>query len=144
MDRYIEFVTNHWLLVIALIVVSILLLQDILENAFQKTKSLSPTQAVAEMNNDETVVIDVREPQEYSKGHIPNSINLPLGSIDEKIDALKLDRQSPLIIACQIGTRSSAAGKKLSNAGFEQIFTIRGGVQAWEDNHLPLKKGSSK
>ncbi|MEN8261126.1 MAG: rhodanese-like domain-containing protein, partial [Pseudomonadota bacterium] len=75
MDRYIEFVTNHWILFIALIVVITLLVQDLLENAFQKTKLLSPTQAVAEMNNDETVVIDVREPQEYSKGHIANSIN---------------------------------------------------------------------
>ncbi|MEN8259308.1 MAG: rhodanese-like domain-containing protein, partial [Pseudomonadota bacterium] len=72
------------------------------------------------------------------------SINVPLGNIDDKINGLKLDKQSPLIVACQIGSRSSAAGKKLSNAGFEHIYALRGGIQAWEDNHLPLKKGSQK
>ena len=144
MDRYIEFVTNHWMLFIALIVVIILLIQDLLENAFQKTKLLSPIQAVAEMNNSETVVIDCREPHEYTKGHIPNSINVPLGKIDEKINELNLEKQRPVIVACQIGSRSSAAGKKLSNAGFEHIYALRGGIQAWEDNHLPLKKGTQK
>lgn len=144
MDRYFEFATNHWLLVVGLIVVTFLLIQDLLESAFSKFKSASPLEAVARMNNDKAVIVDVREPADYVKGHIQESINLPYGKLEERIQELEKFKESPLIVVCQMGSVSTPACKKLTKLGFANVFHLKGGIQAWEDNNLPIKRGKEK
>lgn len=139
MDQYIEFISNHYLLVLALAAVTFLLIQDFVESSFSKFKSISPMIAVTKMNSDETVIVDVREPHEYIKGHIENSTNIPLGKFDEQLHTLESYKQNPIIVVCQSGTRSVPACKTLTKSGFENVFNITGGMQSWEDNKLPLK-----
>ncbi|MGR8933364.1 MAG: rhodanese-like domain-containing protein [Gammaproteobacteria bacterium] len=139
MDRYIEFVLNHWMLFIGLVVVTILLIQDLVESAFKKFSSISPLIAVTQMNADDTAIVDVREEHEFNKGHIENAINIPFGKFDENVVKLEAYKQSPLIVVCQSGTRSAPACKKLCKMGFEKVFNMTGGMQSWEDNKLPIK-----
>ena len=140
MDRYIEFVTNHWLLFIALLVVTFLLLQDLFETVFRKFEMLSPLLVISKMNQDNTVIIDVREANEFKKGHIDSAINTPLGSFDKHVEQLKKHKHNPLIVICQTGTRATPACKKLTSAGFDQIFSMIGGMQSWEENNFPTTK----
>ena len=107
MDQYIEFISNHYLLSLALIVVSYLLLQDLIENSFNKFKGLSPLLAVTKMNAEDSVVVDVREPHEYSKGYIESSINIPLDKISDKLGELEKYKNKNLIVVCQTGTTFS-------------------------------------
>ena len=144
MDRYIEFATNHWMLVIALGVVTILLLQDLLESALQKFGSISPTLAVALMNNEDTTVFDVREENEFTSGHIENAINTPFGKLEEHVKNLQDYKNSPIIVACKTGSRSAPACRKLSKLGFTKINNLAGGIQSWEENKLPLVKNKKK
>lgn len=139
MDQYIEFISNHYLLVLALAAVTFLLIQDFVESSLSKFTSISPMIAVTKMNSDETVVIDVREPHEYIKGHIENSMNIPLGKFDEQVHTLESYKHNPIIVVCQSGTRSVPACKTLTKSGFENVFNITGGMQSWEDNKLPVK-----
>jgi rhodanese-related sulfurtransferase len=138
MDQYIEFISNHYLLCIALLVVSYLLLQDLIENSFNKFEGLSPLLAVTKMNSADTVIVDVREPHEYVKGHIENSKNIPLDKVSAQLGTLDKHKSQPVIIVCQTGTRSIPACKTLIKAGFEHVFNITGGMQSWEDNKLPM------
>ncbi len=144
MDQYIEFASNHYLLVLALAAVSFLLIQDLLESSFSSFKKISPMIAVTKMNSEDTVVIDVREPHEYIKGHIENSINVPLGKFDEQISSLEKYKDKTVIVVCQSGTRSVPACKSLTRAGFEKVYNITGGMQSWEENKLPVKITSKK
>ena len=139
MDQYIEFISNHYLLSLALLVVTYLLFQDLIESSLNKFNGLSPLLAVTKMNSADTIIVDVRDPHEYIKGHIENSINLPLGKFSEKISTLEKNKNQPIIVVCQTGTRSVPACKTLSKAGFEQVFNITGGMQSWEDSKLPIK-----
>ncbi|WP_031433861.1 rhodanese-like domain-containing protein [Methylomarinum vadi] len=139
MDQYLEFISNHYLLVLALAAVTFLLIQDLVESSFNKFTSISPMIAVTKMNSDDTVIVDVREPHEYIKGHIENSLNIPLGKLDEQLPTLEAYKKNPLIVVCQSGTRSVPACKTLTKAGFEEIYNITGGMQSWEDNKLPMK-----
>ena len=139
MDQYIEFISNHYLLSLALIVVTYLLLQELIESTFNKFEGLSPMLAVTKMNSADTIIVDVRDPHEYIKGHIENSINLPLGKFSETLSSLEKYKKNPVIVVCQTGTRSTPACKTLAKADFEQIFNITGGMQSWEDNKLPIK-----
>jgi len=138
MDQYIEFISNHYLLSLALVVVTYLLLQELIESSFNKFERLSPLLAVTKMNSADTIIVDVRDPHEYIKGHIENSINLPLGKFSETLPSLEKYKKQPIIVVCQTGTRSSPACKTLTKANFEQVFNITGGMQSWEDNKLPV------
>ena len=139
-DQLLEFVGNHWLMTSALFIVTLLLIQDILDTAFRKHKTLSPAEAVVLMNDDNTVVIDVREPNEFSEGHIEGARNIPLAKLTERAGELESHKQTPVIVTCQSGTRSMAAGKTLTQLGFTQIYEMKGGMFAWKDQNLPISK----
>jgi len=140
MDRYLEFILNHYILSLALAVVTYLLIQELFDTAFKKFGSVSPLLAVAKMNDSDTLVIDVREPPEFILNHIEQAINMPLGKLPEDLSKIADHNNKPVLIACQTGTRSASAGKVLTKAGFEQVFVITGGMQAWESDYkLPVK-----
>ena len=142
MDQYIEFITNHYLLSLALVVVTYLLIQELVENTFNKFTSLSPLLAVTKMNSADPVIVDVRDPHEFVKGHIEDAINIPLGKFSEQLGSLEKYKKQTLIVVCKTGTRSTPACKTLTKANFEQVFNITGGMQAWEDSKFPIKTTS--
>ena len=144
MERTIEFVSNHWIMSSGLFVVSLLLVQDLFDAMTRKYKAISPAGAVALLNDERTIVVDVREPHEFAKGHIENARNISLGSLDEKIYELEPYKNSPIIIACQQGTRSKEACKKLVKQGFTQVYELSGGILSWEDQKLPVSRKKNK
>jgi rhodanese-related sulfurtransferase len=64
---------------------------------------------------------------------------MPLSKFPETVNSLEQYKKQTIIVACQTGTRSASACKTLTNAGFEHVFNIIGGMQAWEDSKLPVK-----
>jgi len=145
MERYVDFILNHYILSLALAVVTYLLIQELLDTAFKKYSGISPLLAVAKMNDSETLVIDVRDATEFSSNHIEQAINMPLGKLIEDISKITEHKHKPVLIACLNGTRSASAGKILTKAGFEHVFVIIGGMQAWENDYkLPIKNSSKK
>ena len=143
-EQLFEFISNHWMMAAALFVVTILLIQDIIDSATRKHKTVSPNEAVVIMNDDQTIVVDVREPPEFAEGHIEGARNIPLGKIDERFGELESHKNKPIIVNCQSGTRSLAAGKKLTKLGFTQVYEMKGGIFAWKDQNLPMTKKRSK
>ncbi len=144
MDQYIEFVTNHYMLAFSLVCVIFLLIQDLISNSFNKYQSISPLIAVTKMNDDNILIVDVRDPQEFQKSHIENAINIPLGNLADKLPTLEKHKRQTLLVNCQTGARSVSACKILTKAGFENVFNLLGGIQSWEDNKLPIKTGKIK
>ena len=139
-QQLLEFVGNHWVMASGLFIVTILLIQDMIDTAFRKHKTLSPTEAVVLMNDENTTVIDVREPNEFAEGHIEGARNIPLAKLGERAAELASHREQPLIVTCQSGTRSMAAGKQLTKLGFAQVYEMKGGMFAWKDQNLPISK----
>ena len=144
MERYIEFITNHWMLFVALVVVTYLLIQELLDNVFKRFKAISPLMAVAQMNNSETFILDVSEPQEYRKGHIEDATNIPMAKLENKLGTLEKNKNMPMIVTCQTGARSAPACKKLYKLGFHNVINLIGGMQAWEDQKLPINRSDKK
>lgn len=139
-ERFIEFILNHYILALALVVVTYLLIQELFDSALKKFGFVSPLLAVTKMNNGNTVVIDVREHDEFNKGHIETAVNLPLSKIKEHTGNLDTYKNNQVLIICQDGTRSSTAGKIITKAGLKDVFVITGGMQSWqEDYKLPIK-----
>ncbi len=106
--------------------------------------SLSTTQATQLINREDALVIDVREPDEYVGGHLPESRNIPAGQISERIGELDGSKDKPLIVVCQTGSRSTGVCKQLIAQGFARARNLEGGIAGWRAAGLPLKKGAKK
>ena len=82
------------------------------------------------------LVLDVRSEVEYFAGHIGQAINIPLYVLEDRID--ELDRRTPILVYSDQEQDSAAASKKLVARGFNSVFSMLGGVEAWKHAQLPL------
>ena len=93
------------------------------------------------MNHQSAVVLDVRDSNEFSQGHIPKALNIPLSAFQSRVNELEKFKEQPIVVACKAGQHSSLAGTILRRAGFEKVAKLRGGLMEWRDNNMPLAKG---
>lgn len=140
MDQIITFTSNNTLLVVAIIIVSLMLIHSLVGEKLRGYSSISPAQSTQMINQDNAVIIDVREDNEYSEGHIINSIHIPLSSLKTRLNSIEKHKSQKVIVACRSGHRSSQACATLKKDGFEQVFNLSGGIMAWESASLPLIK----
>lgn len=91
-----------------------------------------------EMMNDGAAVIDVREPHEYSAGHVPKASLLPVNSVFARREELPKDQD--VIFVCQIGQRSALACEMAAASGLTRIFNLEGGTEAWINAGQPVDK----
>ncbi len=85
-------------------------------------------------------LIDVREPEDYQRGHVPGSRHFPLEDfVDEQVIET-LAGLGPLLLICNTGNRSRMAAEWLLEEGFEDLANVEGGVVAWQLHHLPWRK----
>ncbi len=83
------------------------------------------------MGREGAILIDVREPPEYTTEHIPGARLLPLSTFDPM--RVPQEAGKKVVLHCVMGMRSAQAGQKLLDAGYTTIYNFRGGVQAWKD-----------
>jgi len=100
---------------------------------------INPQDAHEKILNNQTPVIDVREPYEYAYGHIKGSQLIPLDSLASKVNELGAKDQE-LIVVCASGSRSSYASTFLSNLGFTKILNLTGGMGYWQMFGLPVER----
>ena len=89
-----------------------------------------------EQRSPESVLLDVREPEEYAHGHVPGAVNLPQAELATRLDELPRDR--PLMVICQSGYRALRAAQFLRQQGFEEVENVMGGTAAWQAAGKPL------
>lgn len=78
---------------------------------------------------EKSLIIDVRTPEEYAEGHIPQALNKPLDKIEMFIDSLKAYEN--VFVHCRTGGRSGRACSVFDEAGGINAYNIEGGVEAW-------------
>jgi rhodanese-related sulfurtransferase/TusA-related sulfurtransferase len=91
-----------------------------------------------ENSNPPAIVIDVREPHEWKRGHIPQAQHIPLGMLQSKTEELKKYQNQEIITVCHSGMRSLMAGQLLERAGFQWIRSLKGGMIAWARAKYPI------
>ena len=74
-------------------------------------------------------LVDVRRPNEYSSGHAPGFVSVPLAHLAEELG--RFDRSKPIAVMCQGGYRSSAGSSILAKHGFKEVYNVVGGFTAW-------------
>ena len=102
--------------------------------------TISTLQATLLINQQNALVLDVREAAEYEKGHMLNARNIPLGELEARAAEIDKHKAKPVIVVYDNGNRSGKAATALRKRGFEQVFTLGGGIGAWRQAGLPLEK----
>lgn len=138
--RLTEFVVNHWALSLAFVSISVLLIINEIRNRLYGAPQLSPHAATQTMNADDSLVLDVREDKEYQQGHLANAVHIPLSQLGKRLTELEKYRSRTLITYCRSGSRSNSAAGLLRKQGFNTVYNLAGGIDAWQKANLPITK----
>ncbi len=129
-------IDNIWLLVLALLSGGALL-WPVLQTRGAKASPLRATQLI---NQGKTTILDVRDAAQFAKGHLRDAKNIALSELSKRIGELDKVKTKPVIVVCQSGDLSSRATQQLQNAGFAEVFSLEGGLTAWQALGLPISK----
>ncbi len=111
--------------------------KSILDEARADIKEITVDDARRMLEKPGTVVIDVREGEEWRQGHLPQALGIPRGFLELRIEEKVADRKTPLIMQCASGTRSLLAARTLREMGYENLYNLQGGFNAWKQAGLP-------
>lgn len=104
------------------------------------TAQVGALEAVQLINRRDAIVLDVREKADYIAGHIPNARNIPFSELSSRLRELEKFKTRPIVVNCQSGMRSAKACGALKKIGFNEVFTLRGGLGSWVEASLPVEK----
>ncbi len=141
MEQYLDFATRHWTLFALLGAVIVLIIANEVHRKLKGGSSVSPQEALSLFNDQDAVMIDVREVGQFREGHLPNARNIALGAMEEKLKDLKIAKSRPVVVYCGTGSKAGAAQKTLKKNGFEKVYSLAGGLHAWQSANLPTVKG---
>jgi hydroxyacylglutathione hydrolase len=103
----------------------------------QTIPSISLTDFAAQVQSNDKVVVDVRGEGEWRAGHLPGSLNLPIGELDRRLGELPRDRR--VIVHCQTGARAAMAASLLRARGFTEVSQFPGGFAEWQAAGNPVE-----
>lgn len=139
MEQLLEFAGNNALLVGAFLAVLTALMWNLATDPGGKN-AVDPLAATAMINHEDAVILDVRSMAEFKDGHIVNAVNIPLNGLGSNLKQIEKHRDKPVVIVCRSGSRSGSACGVLRKNGFENVKNLRGGMLAWENSSLPVKR----
>ena len=90
---------------------------------------LTPADAQALLKQPGTVLLDVREPWEYTQVHVEGSRHIPMGQVPDRLD--ELDPASQYVVMCHHGGRSQRVADFLASKGYGRVANLGGGIDAW-------------
>lgn len=100
--------------------------------------AVSVQDAVQLVNRQQGIFVDIRTPEQFKAGTIPQARNIPRDQLDAK--SASLPKERPIIIICDSGQQAGQAAGKLRKLGFEGAVSLQGGLRSWTQDGLPLKK----
>lgn len=108
-------------------------LKNIFKASEKAYKDLNTNDFKAAMKSD-TIIIDVRTPDEYKSGKIAKAKNINVASFDFMKEAQKLDKSKEILVYCRSGARSARAADMFAKLGFTKVSNLKGGIMAWQSH----------
>ncbi len=140
MGQFFEFTGNHPLLFAALISIILMIIMSESRRKLLGFKEIASNEAVRLMNSENALILDLREDKEFSEGHIINAVHIPLGLLESRLKEIDEHKGKPVIVYCRTGQRAAKGGAVLRRQGFTSIYKLNGGMMAWVDAGLPVKR----
>ncbi len=135
-----DFINQNVMLISLVVISGFALLWPLLMPS--AANAVTPGEATTLINREDAHIVDVREAGEFTEGHLPNALNIPLAKVTERIGELEKFKDKPIIFCCASGMRSGKASAELKKQGFTKLYNLAGGVDAWVGAGYPVKKGT--
>ena len=140
MGRLIEFAAAHPWLSLGVVGTLLAALFNEVRLRASAVSALAPDVAVQAINRGATI-FDLREPNTFGQGHIPNARNIRAVDVPA---TPKLKSGNPVLLVCDNGSASGRLAQELRKKGSEQVFSLRGGLAAWQRENLPVIIGRGR
>ena len=106
--------------------------EKLVAEAKKNIQEISPQDTAAALKRGDTLLIDVRDPDEWQKGHIVGAKNFSRGTVELEIEEAAPDLSTPIITHCGGGGRSALAAESLKRMGYKNVKSMAGGFKAWK------------
>lgn len=134
-----SFFIENWVLIAVAFVSGALLVWPAVKSG-GRTGTLNANDAVALMNRQKAVVVDLSDAKEFAEGHIVGAKNLPLDELEAKLPGAVKNKALPVIFVCPNGARANRAVAVAKKLGYENAQSLTGGMGAWRTAGLPVEK----
>lgn len=123
-----------------IVILATLVLAPLSSNAVE-IGSIKPSELLDRIRSDSApLILDVRTPQEFSKGHIEGAINIPHTELSGRLSEITEDKSDEIVVHCRSGVRAGIAEKILTSAGYNQLKDLEGHILKWHALGYPLQK----
>jgi len=143
MSQLAEFIQRHPVMVSVTVALAVVAVTVEIRHRSRGATSIGPNDAVRLINAG-AAVLDVRKSEEFAAGHIIDARNIPQADLVKQADSFKKFREKPVIVYCESGVASAAAVNVLKEQGFTQVVGLRGGLNAWKQENLPVVADNGK
>lgn len=143
MEQLLEFIGNHPLLVTAAFAIGAMLTVNEIRLAGTAQYAVSPDQAVRLINKG-ALVLDLRDADAYTAGHLSGARRFDARQLDEQVGTIARYKNKPVITYDDRGLQAARVAAALRKREFEHVFALRGGVQAWREEQLPLERDATE
>ena len=130
----INFLIEHFYFSAPLVIILILFF---ISNSKKGGTKISCQSLISLSNQDQALIVDLRSSEAFNSGHITASINIPLNDVSRRSNEITNSTKS-VVLVCEMGSSSTNAGEALKKEGLKDIFILRGGINEWKMNNLPL------
>lgn len=137
-EQFQEFVINHPFLWAAVLVVLVALAVTEAMRHLKGQRPITTAEAVQLMNTKDAVVVDTRSAGDYDKGHILNARHVPMAGIEGRAKEISKTMDKAIICYCGTGTVAPQAATKLRKLGYTDVHALKGGINAWQADGLPV------
>jgi molybdopterin/thiamine biosynthesis adenylyltransferase/rhodanese-related sulfurtransferase len=117
--------------------------RDLLRDTKSRIREVDTSGAAEEVAKEGTVVLDVREPDEYEQGALPGAVHIPRGHLESQIENRVTDHDAHIVVYCAGGTRSAFAADSLAQLGYTDVVSMAGGFNKWKDEGRAWKTPAS-
>jgi molybdopterin/thiamine biosynthesis adenylyltransferase/rhodanese-related sulfurtransferase len=107
--------------------------RDLLAQAKSQITEIDTNEAASRIATGGVIVLDVREPDEYEQGALPDALHISRGHLEAQIEARIVEKTAPVLVYCAGGVRSAFATKTLHELGYTNVVSVAGGFQKWKD-----------
>ena len=135
-----NFVVKNWPLILVFVVSGAMLLWPLLRRSISPSREIGTLDATRLINAEDPLVLDVREPNEFTGGRLPNALHIPLSQLKDRGAEIARHVARPVLVYCERGMRGGAAQSALARLGFTRVQSLRGGLKAWKEAGLPTQK----
>jgi rhodanese-related sulfurtransferase len=135
-----EFIMDNIALVALFLASGAMLLWPEVSRLMGGSSEIGTLEATRLMNQGTTLVLDIRDGNEFASGHVPRARHIPLGELSKRVEEIGKYKDKPVIVTCKNGSRAGAASRFLKKAGFNVVYQLKGGIAAWQQASLPVEK----